>query len=93
MYEQFAGTHGSSNADFGRTARAFSRRQSLPNEAITSACGSLMDAPDFVFASESNDDIETKCRRIQCLVSEIILLVDLLLADYKIPVIVPGGAA
>jgi hypothetical protein len=66
---------------------------SASDEAFSGACGTLLDISELAFDKRPIESIDAKCERINSLVCEIIMLVDLLLADHKVTVILPGEAA
>jgi hypothetical protein len=82
-----------SQTNAGRTpyASACIRLSGSFTDGVVAA--TLPDAPDLASAEESNERMELTYKEIDCLVGEIIFLVDLLFADHGVAVILPGEAA
>lgn len=66
---------------------------SFHSEDIASTCGTLLDFSDPASVEYPDEKMETRYERINQLIGEILLLVDLLFADHGIAARLPGGAA
>lgn len=61
--------------------------------SVASWCGTLTDVAEWPREASPNETMEAKYQRIDNVIAEIQLLVDLLFADQNLSVISPGDAA